>query len=85
MKPSINNCKSQNNLAMKMKLVSAYHGRYELGCMVEDAESCFPHRETHVDATLHVHKSCSQQGRKNCCVLAATFVNTECCAGEESY
>jgi hypothetical protein len=66
---------------MKIKLVSAYHGRYEQGFMSEDAESCFPHRETRMDTTLHVHKSCSQQGRKNCCVWAVTFVNAECYAG----
>lgn len=68
-----------------MKLVSAYHGRYEQGFMAEDFESCLPHRETHMDTNVYVHKSCCQQGRKNFCVLAATFVNTECCAGEENY
>jgi hypothetical protein len=76
MKPKINNFKSQNNLVMKMKLVSSYHGRYEQGFMAEDVDSGFHHRETHMDTNLQVHKCCSQQGRKNCCVLATTFVIT---------
>ena len=72
MKPKINNYKSKTYLAIKMKPVSAYHGRYEQGFIAEGVESGSPHKETHTDTTVHVHKCCSQQGRRTA-MLAATL------------